>query len=69
MKYIVGFSQYNVELGNAKTREEKLNAYIDFLGGSQNAFNYLLNHLTFFDDFIKDATIIEENTSLETNNK
>ncbi len=69
MKYIVKFTQYNVELGEAKTYEEKLNAYLARFGNTQNAFNYLINHIRFIEDTIKDAKIIEDDDTNRNNNK
>lgn len=62
MKYIVGFTQYGLDLDVPanSTKDDLINAYLRTLGGPQNAFNYILRYASFVEDTIKDATIIED---------
>ena len=54
-RYTIGFSQLGVEL-EGNTGQELLDAYLRFMNGPQNAFNYFLRNLQIIkDDYIKDV--------------
>lgn len=59
MKYIVAFKHYGLDL-NVKenaTDSELCEAYLEALGGPQNAYNHFMRHLIFIEDTIKDIDV------------
>lgn len=60
MKYSISFSQYGIDLPTGlKTKDELINAYAQYMGGTQAIFDYFLKYVNFFEDNIKDGKIIE----------
>lgn len=62
MKYIIGYSKYGLDLnvGSNPSKDELIRAFIEAMGGPQNAFDHFLRHVSFIEDTIKDAEIIKE---------
>lgn len=61
MKVILGYTRYGVEIDvkeNA-SRDDMINAYLGTYGGPQEALNHFLKHVSFIEDTIPDATIID----------
>lgn len=58
-EYIVGFTQYGVNL-DGKTNDELLNAFLRFHGGPQGAFDYIIKSLQFVEQHTNEANIIQE---------
>ena len=62
MKVILGYSRYGVEIDVPKeaSKDEMIRAYLRTYGGPEGIFNHFLKHVSFIEDTIPDATIIEE---------
>ena len=62
MKVILGYSRYGVEIDVSKeaSKEEMMQTYLKTYGGPEGVFNHFLRHVSFIEDTIPDATIIEE---------
>ena len=62
MKVILGYSRYGVEIDVPKeaSKDEMIIAYLRAYGGPEGIFNHFLKHVSFIEDTIPDATIIEE---------
>ena len=62
MKIILGYSRYGVEIDVKKetSQEEMIQAYLRTYGGPEGVLNHFLRHVSFIEDTIPDATIIEE---------
>ena len=67
MKIILGYSRYGVEIDVKKetSQEEKIQAYLRTYGGPEGVLNHFLRHVSFIEDTISDATIIEESKNKE----
>lgn len=61
MKYIVGYTKYGLDLnvGPNPSKDELLTAYIQAMGGPQNAFDHFLRYASFIEDTIPDAVVIK----------
>lgn len=59
MSNIVSFNQRNVDLGNG-TRQEKIETYINIMGGPKALLDYILLNLKITEDNISDAELIED---------
>ena len=68
MKVILGYSRYGVEIDVPKeaSKDEMIIAYLRTYGGPEGVFNHFLKHVSFIEDTISDATIIEESKNKET---
>ena len=62
MKVILGYSRYGVEIDVPKeaSKEEMMQTYLKTYGGPEGVFNHFLKYVSFIEDTIPDATIIEE---------
>ena len=62
MKVILGYSRYGVEIDVPKeaSKDEMIIAYLRTYGAPEGVFNHFLKHVSFIEDTIPDATIIEE---------
>ena len=62
MKVILGYSRYGVEIDVPKeaSKDEMIIAYLRTYGGPESILNHFLRHVSFIEDTISDATIIEE---------
>ena len=62
MKIILGYSRYGVEIDVKKeaSQDEMIQAYLRTYGGPESILNHFLRHVSFIEDTIPDATIIEE---------
>ena len=62
MKVILGYSRYGVEIDVKKeaSQDEMIQAYLRTYGGPEGILNHFLRHVSFIEDTISDATIIEE---------
>ena len=62
MKIILGYSRYGVEIDIPKeaSKDEMIQAYLRTYGGPEGVLNHFLRHVSFIEDTISDATIIEE---------
>ena len=67
MKVILGYSRYGVEIDVKKetSQEEMIQAYLRTYGGPEGVLNHFLRHVSFIEDTISDATIIEESKNKE----
>lgn len=67
MKIILGYSRYGVEIDVKKetSQEEMIQAYLRTYGGPEGVLNHFLRHVSFIEDTISDATIIEESKNKE----
>ena len=68
MKVIVGYSRYGIEIDVSKeaSKDEMTQAYLRACGGPEDAFNHFLRHVSFIEDTIPDAPIIEESKNIIT---
>ena len=62
MKVILGYSRYGVEIDVKKeaSQDEMIQAYLRTYGGPEDILNHFLRNVSFIEDTIPDATIIEE---------
>ena len=67
MKVILGYSRYGVEIDVPKeaSKDEMIIAYLRTYGGPEGVFNHFLKHVSFIEDTISDAIIIEESKNKE----
>ena len=67
MKVILGYSRYGVEIDVPKeaSKDEMIIAYLRTYGGPEGIFDHFLRHVSFIEDTIPDATIIEESKNKE----
>ena len=67
MKVILGYSRYGVEIDVPKeaSKDEMIIAYLRTYGGPEGILNHFLRHVSFIEDTISDATIIEESKNKE----
>ena len=67
MKVILGYSRYGVEINvpNGASKDEMIQAYLRTYGGPEDVFNHFLRHVSFIEDTISDATIIEKSKNKE----
>ena len=67
MKVILGYSRYGVEIDvpNGASKDEMIQAYLRTYGGPEDVFDHFLRHVSFIEDTISDATIIEESKNKE----
>lgn len=67
MKIILGYSRYGVEIDIPKeaSKDEMIQAYLRTYGGPEGVLNHFLRHVSFIEDTISDATIIEESKNKE----
>ena len=67
MKVILGYSRYGVEIDVSKeaSKDEMIQAYLRTYGGPEGVLNHFLRHVSFIEDTISDATIIEESKNKE----
>ena len=67
MKIILGYSRYVVEIDIPKeaSKDEMIQAYLRTYGGPEGVLNHFLRHVSFIEDTISDATIIEESKNKE----
>ena len=67
MKVILGYSRYGVEIDvpNGASKNEMIQAYLRTYGGPEGVLNHFLRHVSFIEDTISDATIIEESKNKE----
>ena len=68
MKVILGYSRYGVEINvpNGASKDEMIQAYLRTYGGPEGVFNHFLRHVSFIEDTISDATIIEKSKNKES---
>ena len=68
MKVIIRYSRYGVEIDVKKeaSQDEMIQAYLRAYGGPEGILNHFLRHVSFIEDTISDATIIEESKNKET---
>ena len=62
MKAILGYSRYGIEIDVPKeaSRDEMTKAYLGAYGGPEGVLDHFLRHVSFIEDTIPDAVIIEE---------
>ena len=62
MKAILGYSRYGIEIDVSKgaSRDEMTKAYLGAYGGPEGVLDHFLRHVSFIEDTIPDAIIIEE---------
>ena len=62
MKIILGYSRYGVEIDVKKeaSQDEMIQAYLRAYGGPEDVFDHFLKYVSFIEDTIPDAIIIEE---------
>ena len=67
MKVILGYSRYGVEIDVQKeaSQDEMIQAYLRTYGGPEGILNHFLRHISFIEDTISDATIIEKSKNKE----
>ena len=67
MKVILGYSRYGVEINvpNGASKDEMIQAYLRTYGGPEDVFNHFLRHVSFIEDTISDAIIIDESKNKE----
>ena len=67
MKVILGYSRYGVEIDvpNGASKDEMIQAYLRTYGGPEGIFDHFLKYVSFIEDTIPDATIIEESKNKE----
>ena len=67
MKVILGYSRYGVEIDvpNGASKDEMIQAYLRAYGGPEGVLDHFLRHVSFIEDTISDATIIEESKNKE----
>ena len=67
MKAILGYSRYGIEINVPKEapRDEMIQAYLRTYGGPEGVLNHFLRNISFIEDTISDATIIEESKNKE----
>ena len=67
MKVILGYSRYGVEIDVPKgaSKNEMITAYIKACGGIEGVLNHFLRYVSFIEDTIPDAIIIEESENKE----
>ena len=67
MKIILGYSRYGVEIDIPKeaSKDEMIQAYLRTYVGPEGVLNHFLRHVSFIEDTISDATIIEESKNKE----
>ena len=68
MKVILGYSRYGVEIDVKKetSQDEMIQAYLRTYGGPEGILNHFLRNVSFIEDTIPDAIIIEEPKNKET---
>lgn len=68
MKVILGYSRYGVEINvpNGASKDEMIQAYLRTYGGPEGVFNHFLRHVSFIEDTVSDATIIEKSKNKES---
>lgn len=62
MKAILGYSRYGIEIDVPKeaSKDEMIQAYLRTYGGPEGVLDHFLRHVSFIEDTISDAVIIEE---------
>ena len=67
MKVILGYSRYGVEIDVPKeaSKDDMIIAYLRTYGGPEDVFDHFLRCVSFIEDTIPDATIIEESKNKE----
>ena len=67
MKVIIRYSRLGVELdvSEGASKDEMIQTYLRTYGGPEGIFNQFLKHVSFIEDTIPDATIIEESKNKE----
>ena len=67
MTIILGYSRYGAEIDVKKeaSEDEVIHAYFRTYGGAEGIVNHFLRHVSFIEDTISDATIIEESKNKE----
>ena len=67
MKVILGYSRYGVEIDVKKeaSQDEMIQAYLRTYGGPEGILNHFLRNVSFIEDTIPDAIIIEESKNKE----
>ena len=67
MKAILGYSRYGIEIDVPKgaSRDEMTKAYLGAYGGPEGVLDHFLRHVSFIEDTISDAVIIEESKNKE----
>ena len=67
MKIILGYSRYGVEINvpNGASKDEMIQEYLRAYGGPEGVLDHFLRHVSFIEDTISDATIIEESKNKE----
>ena len=68
MKVILGYSRYGVEINvpNGASKNEMIQAYLRTYGGPEDVFNHFLRNVSFIEDTISDAIIIEKPKNKES---
>ena len=68
MKVIIRYSRLGVELdvSEGASKDEMIQTYLRTYGGPECILNHFLRHVSFIEDTISDATIIEESKNKET---
>jgi len=59
MSNAVYFTHHNVEI-NGETRQDKINAYIMYMGGTGRLLDYFLSNIQFTEENISEIEIIED---------
>ena len=67
MKVIIRYSRLGVELdvSEGASKDEMIQAYLRAYGGPEDVFDHFLRHVSFIEDTIPDAVIIEESKNKE----
>ena len=67
MKVIIRYSRLGVELdvSEGASKDEMIIAYLRTYGGPEDILNHFLRNVSFIEDTISDATIIEESKNKE----
>lgn len=65
MSNIIKFTHRNIDLGSG-TRQEKIDRYIQLMGGPQTLLDYILLNLKVTEENISDAKLIEDETTISS---
>ena len=62
MKAILEYSRYGIEIDVPKeaSKDERIQAYLRTYGGPEGVLDHFLRHVSFIEDTIPNAVIIEE---------
>ena len=65
MNNIIKFTHRNIDLGSG-TRQEKIDRYIQLMGGPQALLDYILLNLKVTEENISDVELIEDGTTISS---